>query len=188
MGPWHKYIPRPHFSFYKMTPRAECRFKYYSTRTKTYAKQPDVLLLVQTSQTLQHMRWLAFISPYWVPIPSPREACTPVGQRAIPTDFSEHLEQVWQSSLFLLQDVLHLGLLLLLLCWRVNGEALQVPQVADDLTWKHTNTALTCINVGKPKLQANTLQQLRSEWSYSKHKTWWHFYDKILSSSFHFLH
>lgn len=49
------------------------------------------------------------------------------------TYFCKHLEEVWQSSLLLLQDVLHLCLLLLLLCWCVNAEALQVVQIADDL-------------------------------------------------------
>lgn len=50
------------------------------------------------------------------------------------TDFSQHLEEVGQSSLLLLQDVLHLRLLLLLFRRRVHAEALQVPQAADDLT------------------------------------------------------
>lgn len=49
------------------------------------------------------------------------------------TDFSQHLEEVGQSSLLLLQDVLHLRLLLLFLRRRVHVEALQVPQAADDL-------------------------------------------------------
>lgn len=61
---------------------------------------------------------------------------TPVNQQRILTYLCEHLEQVGQSSLLLLQDVLHLSLLLLFLCWHVDGEALQVSQVADDLTWQ----------------------------------------------------
>lgn len=105
----------------------------------------------------QHLRWLAgsktilwttsyisqYLKRYWVPIPSPGDTCTTVSQRETLTDFSKHLEQVWQSSLLLLQDVLHLGLLLLLLCWRVNGEALQVAEVANDFALKDTNAALT---------------------------------------------
>lgn len=50
------------------------------------------------------------------------------------TDLSQHLEEVGQSSLLLLQDVLHLRLLLLFLRRRVHVEALQVPQATDDLT------------------------------------------------------
>jgi len=50
------------------------------------------------------------------------------------TYIGEHLEQVRQSSLFLLKDVLDLGLLLFFICRCVDGEALQVTQVADDLT------------------------------------------------------
>lgn len=41
---------------------------------------------------------------------------TPVNQQRILTYLCEHLEQVGQSSLLLLQDVLHLSLLLLFLC------------------------------------------------------------------------
>lgn len=52
------------------------------------------------------------------------------------TDFSQHLEEVGQSSLLLLQDVLHLRLLLLFLRRRVHAEALQVAQPSDDLTLK----------------------------------------------------
>ena len=61
---------------------------------------------------------------------------TPVNQKRMLTYLCEHLEQVWQSSLLLLQYVLHLSLLLLFLCWHVDGEILQVSQVADDLAWQ----------------------------------------------------
>lgn len=50
------------------------------------------------------------------------------------TYFCEHLKQVRESSLLLLQDVLDLRLLFLFLCGHVNSEVLQVPQRADDLT------------------------------------------------------
>ena len=61
------------------------------------------------------------------------------------TYVSEHLEQVRQRPLLLLQDVLHLRLLLLLLSGGVHRQALQVPQVADDLTWRpmEENRAVT---------------------------------------------
>lgn len=68
----------------------------------------------------------------WICFPS-RATNVHQGEATL-TDFCEHFKQVWQSPLLLLKDVFHIGFLLLLLCWGVNRETLEVVHIADDLT------------------------------------------------------